>query len=149
MWVAFFRTLVWYICKLCPKNLVKNGAKYRGLRKYSTKILILRKLRINEPYRFWWGRIPKKSDFLERNIENDKFRQTQEQRRAKAHCRQVKQTRREPRSHALRGNAYGTLCVPCTRISVAPTQRTQSVQDAFPRRAWERAILWDIIPLFF
>ena len=30
------------------------------------------------------GRIPKKSDFLERNIENDKFRQTQEQRRAKA-----------------------------------------------------------------
>jgi hypothetical protein len=30
------------------------------------------------------GRIPKKSDFLERNIENDKFRQTQEQRRALA-----------------------------------------------------------------
>jgi hypothetical protein len=30
------------------------------------------------------GRIPKKSDFLERNIENDLFRQIQEQRRAKA-----------------------------------------------------------------
>jgi hypothetical protein len=29
-------------------------------------------------------RIPKKSDFLERNIENDLFRQIQEKRRAKA-----------------------------------------------------------------
>ena len=29
------------------------------------------------------GRIPKKSDFLERNIENDEFRQIQEQRKAK------------------------------------------------------------------
>ena len=36
------------------------------------------------------GRIPKKSDFLERNIENDIFWQIQEQRRAKAHSRQAK-----------------------------------------------------------
>jgi len=39
---------------------------------------------LKNPQLMYKGRIPKKSDFLERNIENDKFRQTQEQRRAKA-----------------------------------------------------------------
>jgi len=39
------------------------------------------------------------------------------------------------RSHALRGNASWTLCVLCL---VLTRQGTQSVPDAFPRKAWER-----------
>ena len=50
------------------------------------------------------------SEFHTRNARS---RQLQEQRRAKAHSRQAKQTRKEPRSHALRGNASWTLCVLC------------------------------------
>ncbi len=46
-----------------------------------------------------------------------------------------------PRSHALRGNAGGTLRVLLyckkRRAALLSRHRTQSVRDEFPRRAWE------------
>jgi len=56
-----------------------------GLLRIPAYLLSLKKQKGgNQRKRKGSGRIPKKSDFLERNIENDLFRQIQEQRRAKA-----------------------------------------------------------------